>query len=83
MKPFWVLYAVIAVLTAVRAGYGMYVVRDRLLHVYPSDAKGIAYLAMFVSALAMGLCWFLYWPALGAVALIALVEKDDDENDDD
>lgn len=82
MRLFWALYAAVAVLTAARAAYGMYRVRGVILSSFRPDAAGIAYVAMFIMSLAMGICWFLYWPALGAVVLLRLLEEDE-ENDGD
>lgn len=84
-RSFWLLYACVAFLTSLRAAYGMHQVKDRFLRESREGAEGIFYVTMFVSAVAMGLCWFLYWPALGAVALSDRVreEVDDDENDEE
>lgn len=79
MIVFWIFYACVALLTWLRAAYGMYQVKDRYLDHTPPGYEGVVYLSIFVMSLAMGICWFLYWPMLGAVMLFDRYKEEFEE----
>jgi hypothetical protein len=80
MRTFWMFYACVAFLTWLRAAYGMHKVKDRFDRDTPPGYEGVVYISIFVMSLAMGICWFLYWPMLGAAAMFDAKKKDDDDS---
>ena len=83
MSPFWIFYGCVAFVTWLRAAYGMYQVKDRYLDHTPPGYEGVVYLSIFVMSLAMGICWFLYWPMLGSVMLFDRYKEESEEETED
>jgi hypothetical protein len=64
MTRFAAAYTCVGVITAMRAAWGMWKVRGWVAGDVDPRGHGIVYVGMLVSSVAMGVCWWLYWPAM-------------------